>query len=70
MEEIIKELTTTELIQIANEIRGEYITEDAIIRKVASKVYAVPIEQTTMMQFYAMMPTLFYYTACKLENCN
>lgn len=68
MDEILKELTSKELVQIAKEIRGEYIAEDALIRKIAAQIYCVPIENTNMMQFYAMMPSLLYYMSCKLEN--
>lgn len=58
MEKIIKELSIEELVKISYEVNMQNIKEDALIRKVCSKIYEKNPQDITFSQMLMIMPVV------------
>ena len=58
IKKILKQKTDGELIQLANELNMIFIPCDGLCRKIASEIFNVPVNETSLIQVIGIAPAL------------
>lgn len=72
-QEKISTMTTSELIQMSEELHTQFIPSDALIRKVCTEVYVNRVntpDTVTVLEMMIMAPHIAYELGQRIKNNN
>ena len=68
--EILQNLSTLDLIIISEELNEEFIPLDAKVRKVASDIYYIGSNETTLVMLIGLGTLIAYELSQRIKNNN